>query len=200
MNVAGDDRISVVQQRGDLVTEKYFNLALFSANQIGVEIDIVNTGEGMDNMTEERTELVDSQDISEGVDPSFIQTVPVHQMVADFVRRIGEEKDNLLTAGCHATQQQREAVAAQNGECDTDGTAAGLCTDIFGNLFDGGIIPLRTGDDGFGHGDDIPVCGSKTSFLPGSLHGVRDDSGYIIALADDRCANAAHDSSYGSHF
>ena len=49
------------------------------------------------------------------------------------------------------------------------------------------------------HCHDVTVTGGDAGFLPGLHDGVRSDPGDIVILADDGCADAAHDSSDGSH-
>ena len=112
VDVTGDDGVGVLKQSSDLVSEEHLYLAAFSADQIGVEINIINTGEGMDNVPEILTKLCHGQHVCIGIHTCLIQQVPIHQMITYFIRRIGEKQHDLLAAGGHTAQEQREAVPA----------------------------------------------------------------------------------------
>ena len=76
-----------------------------------------------------------------------------------------------------------------------DGFPAALGPDILRNVPDGGVIPLGTGDNGFGDGNDIPVPQGETVLLRGQQDALRDDGGQVVSLADD---GAADSTGYGT--
>ena len=199
MNVTGDDGVGMLKQSRDLVAEEHFHLTAFALNQIGVEVDIVHTGEGMDDMTEVFTELRQGQHVGIRIDTRLVQQVPVHKVVPHFIGGIGEEQHDFPAAGGHAAQQQREAVAAQNRESDADCAAAGLAAEILRNLFDGCIVALGTCHDRLRDRHNVTVTGDDAGLLPGCLNRIRNDLRDVIALTDDGCADTAHNSADGSH-
>ena len=169
------------------------------ADQLGVEINIVYAGEGVDDVTERRAELPQRQRVAVGVDPGLVQAVPVNQMVAHLVGGVGQQQHDLLTASRKALEQQGEAVAAEDGEGDADGFAAGLRAHVRGDLVDARVVALRAGHDGLGHGDDVAVAGGDSRLFPGLHDGVGRNLGDIVSLADNGRAHAARDGSDASH-
>ena len=199
MDVAGDDGVGVLQQGRDLISEEHLDLAALAADQIGVEVDVVHAGEGVDDVAEFLAELRERQHVGIGVDARLVQPVPVHQMVAHLVGGIAEQQHDLFAAGGHAAQQQGEAVAAEDREGHTHGLAAGLGAHVRSDLSDARVVALGPGHDRLGHGNDVAVAGRDAGFLPGLHDGIRGDPGDVVILTDDGGADAAHDGTDGSH-
>ena len=199
MDVAGDDRIGVVKQGGHSVSENDLDLRTGGADDVGVKVNIVDAGEGVENVAELLAEVGEREHIAVGINAGSVQLFPVDKMVADLVGGIGEQQDDLAAALCHAAQEQREAVAAENGESHADGLAAGLGAHVGGNVVHRGIVALCAGDDGFGHGYNVTVVRGNARLAPCFLHGGGGDLSDIVALSDDRGADAAHNGTDGSH-
>ena len=115
-------------------------------------------------------------------------------MVADFIGGIRQHQDDLFASGGDTAQTDGKAVAAQDRKYDTDASVAGIGEfgfDIGRDLFDGGVVALRTGDNRFGYRDDVAVAQLKTFDVGGVQDGCGYDACQIIALADDGAADAA---------
>ena len=199
MDVAGDDGVGVVAQRLHAIAEDDLDLSAGVGDDAGVEVDVVDARERVHRRAEFLAELFERQDIAVRVDARLVELVPVDKAVAHLVRGVGEQQHDLLAAHRHAAQQQGEAVAAQDGERDAHGAAAGLFAHVFRDLVERCVVALRTRHDGFRHGDDIAVARLDARFLPRFHHGSGSDLSNVISLADDGCAHAAHDSSDRSH-
>ena len=199
VDVAGDDGVGVVAQRLHAIAEDDLDLSAGVGDDAGVEVDVVDARERVHRRAEFLAELFERQNIAVRVDARLVELVPVDKAVAHLVRGVGEQQHDLLAAHRHAAQQQGEAVAAQDGERDAHGAAAGLFAHVFRDLVERCVVALRTRHDGFRHGDDIAVARLDARFLPRFHHGSGSDLSNVISLADDGCAHAAHDSSDRSH-
>ena len=199
MDVAGDDGVGVVAQRLHAISEDDLDLSAGVGDDAGVEVDVVDARERVHRRAEFLAELFERQNIAVRVDTRLVELVPVDKAVAHLVRGVGEQQHDLLAAHRHAAQQQGEAVAAQDGERDAHGAAAGLFAHVFRDLVERCVVALRTRHDGFRHGDDVAVARLDARFLPRFHHGSGSDLSNVISLADDGCAHAAHDSSDRSH-
>ena len=194
MNVAVKHILGVGQNCSGVVCQNDLSLGAAVLNQLGVVLDIVNTGERMLNVAEQLTELGGGQHITVRVDALRVDTVQIDQMVADLVGGVAEHQNNLLAALGNAPQANGKAVAAENGEDHANGTTAELCAHISGNIICCAVVALRTCNNGFGHGDNIPVMGSQAILFDGIQDRTGNDLGQIIALTDNRSANTHRNS------
>ena len=179
--------------------QQQLRLAALVPDQIGIEVDVVHAGKGVDDVAEFLPELGGGQHVAVGVDARRVEPVPIDQMVAHLVRGVGQQHHDFAAAAGHAAQQQGEAVAAEDGEGHAHGAAAGFGAHVGSDLIDAGVVALGPGDDRLRHRDDVPVAGGDVCFLPGLHHGLGRDGSDIVALADDRRANPAYNGSDGSH-
>ena len=120
----------------------------------------------------------------------LVHHVPIDEVVANFIRGVGEHQHNLLAALGDTTQADGKAVAAQDGEDHADGLAAQLCADVLSDMIHGCVVTLGTGDNGLGHANDVTVADNDLAGLDRISHTGGNDLRKIIALADDRCAHA----------
>ena len=120
-------------------------------------------------------------------------------MVAHLVGGIAEHQHHLLAAACDALQQQGEAVAAENGERDANGLAAGLGPDIGADLLHGGVVALAAGHHGLGDGHHVLVVRLDAVFTQRVQHGLHSNGHGIVALAENGRAHAPYNSSQRSH-
>ena len=144
-------------------------------------------------------ELHERQNVAVGIDARGVELVPVNKAVAHLVGGVGEQQHDLFAAHGHAAQQKGEAVAAEDGERDANGAAAGLFAHVLGDLAERRIVALRTRHHGFGHGDHVAVVRLDARFLPRFHHGSGGDLGDVVSLADDGRAHTARDGSDRSH-
>ena len=119
-------------------------------------------------------------------------------MVAHLVGGIAQHQHHLFHAQGDAPQQQGEAVAAQNGERDTYGLAAGLGLHVGGDLLAGGVVALAAGHHGLGHSHHIAITGGDAVFLQRVQNGVHRGLDDVVALAENRRANAPDDRAQSS--
>ena len=190
MDVAGDHRVGVGQDSGDAVGEHDLRLGTGLFDDGLVIGHIVHAGEGMHHLTESRTELLQRQHIVPRVDAGLVQLVQTHQMVAHLVGGIAQQQHDLLRAHGDATQQQGEAVAAEDGECHAYGLAAGLGLHVRGDLLAGGVVALAAGHHGLGHGHHVAVAGSDVVFTKCVQNRADGDVHHAVALAEDGGAHA----------
>ena len=119
-------------------------------------------------------------------------------MVAHLIGGQAEKQNDLFRAGGDARQQQGEAVAAEDGEGDAHGLAAGLGLHVGSDLLNGGIVALAAGHNGLGDGDHVLIPGGDALLGQGVYDGVGGDGYNIIALTEDGGAHAAHYGTDGS--
>ena len=201
MDIAGDDVLRVVEDRARVVREHELDLGAAGADQIAVELDVVHAGERVLFITEQLAVLLKRQHVAHGIDALLVQQILVEEMVAHLVGGVAELQHDLLRAHRDAAQADREAVAAQDREHDADGAAAELGADVRRDVLHGGVVALRAGHDGLGHGDHVAVAHGKAEAVlrrRGLQHAVDHDLSQIVALADDRRADASGNSTYHS--
>ena len=107
--------------------------------------------------------------------------------VADLVF-IGHDEHDVLGGAGDASEDDGKAVAGIDGVDDVDG---GIGTEflphILGDVVNGGVVTLRTGDDGLGDTDDRLVA--DFILVRGRLHGAQDaidnDSSEVVTFPDD---------------
>lgn len=131
----------------------------------------------------------------------FIERVEVHEMVADFVGGVGQHDDEFIDAFGYSFEKQRKAVAGQNGENESDRTAARFCADVFRYLVDGCIVTLRTCDDSFRNGENVSVlnCETRIFVVCGGEKAVHNDFYEVVALFDYRSFDTARNSTDCCH-
>ena len=167
-----------------------------SADEVHVIGHVVHAGKGVELIAEELAVFFEAQYVAVGVDALFVHHVDVDQVIADLVRGVREHQHDFLCAFGNSAQTDGKAVAAENGEDDADRLSAKLLANVERDVVDRCVVSLRSGNDGFGHRDDVAVTNFKALLLRGLQDTVNDDFTQIVALADDRGANA---SGYGSH-
>ena len=185
MNVAGEYILGVIQDGTGVIGKDDLALATHFPDQLGVVLHIVHTGEGVLDIAKQFPVFLFAEDILIGVNALFIHQIPVDEVVAHFVRGIAEHQNDLLAALCDATQADCKAVAAEDGEHDTNSFTTQLGAHISGNIVHTGVIALGTGHYGLGHSNDITVTGSETVFLHSFQDAASDDFYHIITLTDD---------------
>ena len=197
MDVAGQNALGIVQDDTGIIGEDHFHLCALFLDQVGVILNVVHQGEGVQVLAEQGAVALQSQDVGEGIDLGFVQLVQGHQLVAHLVGGVAEHQDDLLGAAGDTTQADGEAVTGQDGENDAHGLAAQLGADIGGNGIHGGVVALCAGHDGLGQRHNITVA-NFIAFTLGSFQNAVDSNfGQIVALTDD---GAADTSGYGSDF
>ena len=194
VDVAADDGVGVVQHRLHPVGEHDLCLRAGLLDDGLVVVHIVHAGEGMDHRAEGLAELGQAQHVVPGVDARLVQLIQRHQMVAHLIGGIAQHQHHLLHAQSDAPQQQGEAVAAQNGERDAHGLAAGLGLHVGGDLLAGGVVALAAGHHGLGDGHHVAVAGGDVVLPQGVQNSVHRGLDDVIALAEDGCANAPDNS------
>ena len=199
VDIAGDDSVRAAAQRLHTVAEEDFDLGAGVGDDAGIEIDIINAGEGVHRRAELLAELLKRQNVAVRVNTRLVQLVPVDKAVAHLIRGVGEQQHDLLAAHGHAAQQQREAVAAHDGECNAHGAAAGLFAHVLGDLVERCVVALRTRHNRFRDRNHVAVMRLDTGLFPCFHHGSGGDLSNVISFADDRCAHTARDSSDRSH-
>ena len=191
VDVAGDDGVGIVEDASGAVAENDLHISAAVADDTGVILDIVHSCEFMDVGAEELAVAVQRQQVRVGVDPMLVQPVETHQLVAHLVGRVGEHEDYLPASHRDTLQADGEAVAAEDGEDDADGLAAGLGTHVLRYGGNGGVIPLRTCYDGLGDADDVAVTEFESFFLSCFKNAGGHYFSEIVALADDGAADTA---------
>ena len=144
-------------------------------------------------------ELIQRQHVAVRVDAGSVQPVPIDQTVAHFIGGIGKQQNDLPAAHRHRAQQNGKAVAAEDRERDPDRTAARFDADVPGDLLQRCIVALCTRNNRLRHRNDVAVTGRDAGFAPRFLHGIGGKLSNIVALADNGCADAAHNSTDRSH-
>ena len=194
MNITGDDGIGVVQNGLHAVGKNHFYLGAGFPDKAGIVLHIVHASKRMDHRAELGTEALQGKNIGPGINALFIQAVHADEMVAHFIGRIAEHKDDLLAARGNAGKQHGETVAAENGEGNANGLAAGAGLYIGCDLFHCGIVALGTGHYRFSNGDNIFIVRLHTVFFQGLQDGIHSALYYIIAFPEDGGAYPANDS------
>ncbi len=120
-------------------------------------------------------------------------------MVAHLVRRKSQLDVQLVKPHGNALEQQRKAVAAQDGMDNARHPAREFVPHIGGYLFHSGIIALGARQGGFGYADHIPIFYGETFVLGGLEHTLAGQLRQIISLAENGRANAAHHRANSSH-
>ena len=198
MDVARQNLLRERQKRADVVAEMHFDL--LRADDFLVHIDVVDARERMQHLlTEDLAVFGLRQHVRIRIHAAGVQQVRIHQMVADFVRRIAQQQMHLLHAAGDATKQHGEAVAAQNRKRDADHAAGELRTNVRRDLVNRHVIALRPRDDGLRDRDHVMVLHRKAFVLPCLLQGGDHLGRQIIALAENRAADAANHRSYCTH-
>ena len=114
-----------------------------------------------------------------------------HEGVAHLVVGVAEEDDHLIHGPGDALQAHGKAVAAEDGEDQTQLLLGELIADVLGHLVHGHIVALGPGHHGLGHGDHVPVLqGIVVSFL-GCVDALDDDVHDVVALPDDGALDAS---------
>ena len=197
MDVAGQHVLGVIQNYPGVVGEDDLHLCAFLLDQAGVVVHIVNQGEGVTVLAEQLPVLFQRQHVAVGIDLCLIQLVKAHQLVAHLVGRIAEHQHDFLHASGDAPQADGEAVPGQDGENHTDGIPAQLGADIGGNGIHGRVVALGPGHHGLGDGDHVTIPQRVAFALGGLQNAAHHDLCQIVALTDNRAADA---SGYGSDF
>ena len=191
MDVAGDDGVRILEDGFGPVREDNLNLGAAFPDQFGIIGDVIHPREFMHAVAEEFAVALQRQDVGIGIDSGLVHAVDVDQRVAHLVRRIGKHQDNLLHAGGDTSQADGETVAAQDGEDDAYGPAAGFGTHVRRDGGNGCVIALGTGHDGLRHADHIAVAKRKSFTFSGFEDAGGDDGCQVVALTDDRATDAA---------
>ena len=192
MDIAADHGVGVVQHRLHTVGEYDLGLRPGGLDDGLVVVHIVHAGEGVDNAAEGVAELRQRQHVVPRVDTGLVQLIHGHQMVAHLIGGIAEHQHHLLRAGGDTLQQQGEAVAAEDGERDAHGLAAGLGRHIGGDLLHSGVVALAAGHHGLGDSHDVAVPCGDAVVLQGVQNSVGGDPHHVIALTENGGAHAAH--------
>ena len=195
VNVTADDGVGVGEDGLDTVGENDLHLGTGLLNDTLVIVHIVNAGEGMDHGAEVAAELLQGQHIPEGIYAGLVQLIHADQMVAHLIGGQAEEQNDLLRAGGNAGEQKGETVAAENGEGDAHGLAAGLGPDIRSDLPDGSVVTLTAGHHGLGDGYYILVTGDNALLGQGVCNGVGGYGNDIVTLTEN---GGAYTACYGT--
>ncbi len=86
MDIAGDDSVRAAAQRLHTVAEEDFDLGAGVGDDAGIEIDIINAGEGVHRRAELLAELLKRQNVAVRVNARLVQLVPVDKAVAHLIR------------------------------------------------------------------------------------------------------------------
>ena len=187
MDVAADDVFGVVQDVGGVVGEDDLHVVAEAL----VVFDVVNTGETVDGRTEGLAEFFFGEAVGVGVDALFIEQVGVDQLVADFVRRVGELDDQFFAAFGKRRKTNGKTVAAHDRENKADRVGAELRLGVFGDLCGRRVVALGARNDGFGHADDVTVFDGEFFLGRGGENVVADHFGQRVAFAEHGHDNAA---------
>ena len=199
MDIAADHGVGVVQHRLHPVGEHDLRFGSGLLNDGLVVVHIVHAGKGVDHRAESVTEALQIQHVVPGVDARLVQLIHGHQMVAHLVGGIAEHQHHLLAATGDALQQQREAVAAENGEHHGHGLAAGFGADVGADLLHGGVVALAAGHHGLGDGHHVLVVSLDAVLAQRVQHGLHSHGHGVVALTENRRAHAPYNSSQRSH-
>ena len=144
----------------------------------------------MDHLAEGGPELLQIQHVMPRIDARLVQLIQRHQMVAHLVGGIAEHQHHLLHTGGNAAEQQREAIAAENGEGDAHSLAAGLGLHVGGDLLHRGIVALAAGHHGLGDSRHVLVMGLDAVLLQCRQDGGDHALHHIVPLTENGGANA----------
>ena len=198
VDVAAEDGVGIVQNGLHTVGEDDLRLSAGGFDEALIIVHIINAGEGVDHGTEVAAELRQRQNVTIGVYAGLVQLLHADQMIAHLVGGQAEKQNHLFGTGGDAGEQQGEAVAAEDGEGNAHGLAAGLGLDIGSDLLHGGVVALAAGYHGLGDGHDVPVTGLDALLGQGIGHGVGGDGDHVVALAEDGRTHATHYGTKGS--
>ncbi len=200
MDIAADHGVGVVQDRLHPVGEHDLRLGAHGLDQLLIVGHVIHAGEGVDHLAEGGAELLEVQHVVPRVDARLIQLIQAHQMVAHLVGGVGQHQHHLLAAPGDALEQQGEAVAAEDGEGDAHGPAAGLDPDVGGDLGNGGVVALAAGHDGLGHSHHVLVAGLDAVAVQRGQHGVHNAGDDVVALPEDgRADTTCHGADQSAH-
>ena len=152
----------------------------------------------MDYGAEVAAELLQGQHVPVGVHAGLVQLIHADQVVTYLIGGQAEEQHDLLRTGGNAGEQEGETVAAEDGEGDAHGLAAGLGLHVGGDLLNGGIVALAAGHYGFGDGDHVLIPGGDALLSQGVCNGVGGDGNDIVTLTENGGTHTAHHGTDGS--
>ena len=196
MDITAEDFVSVVQDGFWIVGEDDLYLSAIFADELGIELNVVHAGEWMQHTAKQFTVFGFGQNIAPWIYALFVEQFLVDQMVAYFVSREAKHQNDFLCTSGNAFEADRETVAAEDWEDDTDGLSAQLCFDIGSDVVDMSIVALCTGDNCLGDSDNIFVMEGESFALACSQYGIDNDLCQVVTFADNRRTNA---SGYGTY-
>jgi len=85
VNVAGQYIFGVGQHSPGVVSQDDLYLGTALADELGIVVQIVHTGKGVEDFSEQGAELLQGEDILIWVNTLFVKQVDVHQMVAHLI-------------------------------------------------------------------------------------------------------------------
>ena len=191
----------LVTEGGDVaavVGEEEGGLGPLALNDLPVEVQVVDPGEGVDG----GAKGFDKVGLLEVIDPA----VPVlqigradHEGVAHLVVGVAEQNDHLVHGPGDALQAHGEPVPAENGEDQPQLLRGEFIADILGNLIHSDIVALGPGHHGLGHGDHIPVLQGVAVCLLRRIDTVYHDIDDVVPLADDGASDASGNNACHGH-
>ena len=98
MDVAGEDVIGVGEDGGRAVGEDDLALRAHFPDEVAVISHVVDAGEGMAVLAEERAVLFEGEDVRVGIDPGFVERVEGNEFVAHLVGGVAQHQNHLLTS------------------------------------------------------------------------------------------------------
>ena len=191
VDIAGDDRVRVVQDRLRVVCEDDLALSAALLDQVSVVFHIVHAGELMLVDAKQLPVLLQSQHVAVGVHAGRVDLVEAHQLVAHLVGGIAQHQHDLLRAFGESSQADGEAVSGKDRENDADSAAAGLRADILRDIIDRRVIALGSGDNRLRHCDDVSVPNGKALCFRGFQHAVCHDHRKVVTFTDDGAADSS---------
>ena len=200
MDITAEDVLRLLQDRFCLVGKYDLGLTAAAGDKLLIVFHIVHAGKRVKGIAEVFAVSRLVEHIAVGVYITVFQQLLIKEMIADLIGRIAEHQRDLLHTQGNAAQPDGKAVAAEDGENDAQMVAAELGAYIVGDVLNSGIISCGTGNNRFGDSNDVTVSEGEALSLGGSQYAVADNGYKVIVLADDRRADAPHNSTNSSQF
>ena len=183
MDIAVNHIFRVLQNVTGIVGEYDFNVRAETL----VIFDIVHSGERMNGVKAEHfPEAILVKAVLIWIDLLRVHFVHADQMVPHLIRRIGKLHIELFTGHTECPQHDRKTVPAQNRKNDAHILPAEFLADVFGDLLDSRVIPLRPSHDCLRDTEDVSVLQRK-SFLFGRFEqAIPDQRNEIISFFENR--------------
>ena len=166
-----------------------------------VILDIIHPGERMDGLEAELlAEFLLVKAVRIRVDLFRVHLVHADQMVPHLIRRIRELHIKLLAGHTERPQHNRETISGEDRKNDSHVLPAKLLPDIFGNLPDCRVIPLRTGHHSLRDADHVLVLDNKAFLFRRFEQAVPNQGDEIVSFFEDRHDNSSGGYSCVPHF